>query len=119
MLLDKILSEHENEQTEAIRKLNDDFRKTFVGGRVNLTSGIVALGQDAVMAICLAVSAYSDFDEGNDPHGEHDFEAIDFRNQKIFWKIDYYDAKLEYGSENPADPKQTTRVLTIMLASEY
>jgi hypothetical protein len=38
---------------------------------------------------------------------------------KLFWKIDYYDTSLQYGSENPADPDQTTRVLTIMLASEY
>ncbi len=31
----------------------------------------------------------------------------------------YYDANVEFGSEDPADPTKTTRVLTIMLTSEY
>lgn len=39
--------------------------------------------------------------------------------RKIFWKIGYYDTTLEKGSEAPADPKETMRVLTIMPASEY
>ena len=34
-------------------------------------------------------------------------------------KLDYFDKELKFGSENPADPSKTTRVLTIMLAEEY
>jgi len=52
-------------------------------------------------------------------HGEHDFGSFDYCGERIFWKIDYYDRECRYGSENPADPEQTTRVLTIMLAKEY
>ena len=60
-----------------------------------------------------------DFTEDNDPHGEHDFGSFELAGRKFFWKIDYYDANMEFGSEDPADPAKTTRVLTIMLAEEY
>ena len=61
----------------------------------------------------------ADFTPDNDPYGEHDFGCVTVDGRKVFWKIDYYDRECRYGSECPADPAQTTRVLTIMLASEY
>jgi uncharacterized protein DUF3768 len=33
--------------------------------------------------------------------------------------IDYYDPTEEFGSQDPADPTKTVRVLTILLADEY
>jgi hypothetical protein len=54
-----------------------------------------------------------------DPYGEHDFGNFEVAGQKFFFKIDYYDPNLEFGSEDPGDPQKTTRVLTIMLAEEY
>jgi Protein of unknown function (DUF3768) len=55
----------------------------------------------------------------NDPYGEHDFGVVEFDGQKIFFKIDYFDKTLTYGSPDPADPTVTERVITIMLADEY
>jgi hypothetical protein len=88
--------------------------------RIMMTRGITALPPLLQISIAAEVRNFNDFTEDNDPHGEHDFGAFDIEGAgKIFWKIDYYDSDLQYGSEDPADPQKTTRVLTIMLASEY
>ena len=55
----------------------------------------------------------------NDPHKEHDFGSFEIAGRKFFFKLDYYDLAMEFGSEDPADPAKTMRVLTIMLAEEY
>ena len=102
-----------------IKTLNDNFRKTFIGGRVMLTSGIRAKTQDEIAEILEKVRSLDNFTTANDPYGEHDFGSFDYKGQKIFWKIDYYDLNYEYMSENPADPAITNQVLIIMLASEY
>ena len=62
---------------------------------------------------------FSAFTPENDPHGEHDFGSFALAGRKLFFKIDYFDATMQFGSEDPADPAKTTRVLTIMLAEEY
>jgi hypothetical protein len=105
--------------TLRIRELNDRFRRTGDGGRQLITSGIQQMGLVATLTIRQLVADYDAFCEDNDPYGEHDFGALTYHGDKIFWKIDYYDVTLTAGSPDPADPAVTTRVLTIMLASEY
>ena len=103
-----------------IATLNDKFRKTFTGGQVLLTAGIDSKPKDDVANILLMVQNFDNFNEGNDPYGEHDFGSFDYKGNKIFFKIDYYDRfNKRFASENPANPTVTTRVMTIMLAEEY
>lgn len=102
-----------------IRDLNDAFRRTFAGGRVMMTSGVAELPDMVKANALLLVASFDHFTEDNDPRGEHDFGSFELVNRKFFWKIDYYDERCEFGSENPADPAKTTRVLTIMFAEEY
>ena len=111
--------EAECRRRASIRELNDDLRRTMIGGQVMITSGIEALGLMVVTSILQAVRQFDDFSSANDPFDEHDFGALTWQAHKVFWKIDYYDKQLEFGSPDPADPDVTARVITIMLASEY
>lgn len=102
-----------------IKTLNDAFRHSLQGGRVMLTCGIKAKTHDEIAEILEKIRSFDNFTTANDPYGEHDFGSFDYKGQKIFFKIDYYDLNYEYMSENPADPTITNQVLIIMLASEY
>jgi len=103
-----------------IRELNDRFRTKGEGtGSIMITLGVQSLGETFMHDAMLAVKEFSDFSNDNDPWGEHDFGAVEIDDQKIFWKLDYYDPSLTAGSENPANETLTHRVLTIMLANEY
>lgn len=100
-----------------IAELNDHLRCSNVGGRIAITQGVLATG--SVPAILARVRAFDAFDTDNDPYGQRDFGALDCGGEKVFWKIDYYDQAMQFGSPDPADPSVTCRVLTVMLASEY
>lgn len=102
-----------------IKTSNDNFRRSFIGGKVMLTQGINAKLADDVAIILSEVGMFNDFTKANDPYGEHDFGSFDYKDDKIFFKIDYYDNNIQYLSPNPEDETQTVRVLTVMLASEY
>jgi hypothetical protein len=102
-----------------IAELNDALRQTFVGGKILMTRGVAVLPDDERAAVLNAVKTFDAFTKDNDPHGEHDFGQVEVGGSSYFWKIDYFAPDMENGSENPADPKQTVRVLTIMLAEEY
>jgi hypothetical protein len=109
-----------NGKIAVIRRLNDLARTAMgVSSRLVQTAGISALPLADQSAIREKVELFDKFTPDNDPYGEHDFGSFDHNGQRILWKIDYYDRNLEAGSEDPSDPRITTRVLTILLAEEY
>lgn len=103
----------------AICEQNDAFRKNLSGGRLNVTSGVVEHTEGQIGALMLAIAAFDQFTNDNDPHIEHDFGSLTYMDQPLFWKIDYYDLDMRHGSPNPADTDVTIRVLTVMMAWEY
>ena len=103
--------------TARIAALNDRARRTFMECRVIITAGVQALGN--VDAVLRQVQVFEAFTPDNDPYAEHDFGAIRYQGQTIFWKINCYDLDLHMHSPAPSDKTVTARVLTIMLAEEY
>jgi hypothetical protein len=104
---------------ERIRELNDHLRRTGRGGMVLLSCGVAALSVPTVKRLFDRIADFEDFGPDNDPHGEHDSGAVDFEGASFLWKIDYLDRARVAASPDPADPRVTVRVLTVMLAEEY
>jgi len=109
---------------------NDAFRKLAclgetpsqpIQGRMHLTSSLAMAEDGLALEAVQAVGAFDIFELENDPDGWHDFGAVDIRGEKIFWKIDLYeaDSDFRYGAEVPDNPATTMRVLTIMMASDW
>ena len=111
--------ENLSEADQRVRELNDQFRLTFIGGRILLTRGVQALPAEVANKVIQAIQAFDDFDGDNDPYGTHEFGSVEVDGQKVWFKIDAYDHNLEYGSPDPSDPVVTKRVMTILLPSEY
>jgi len=116
----------DDERRIVIRTLNDQFRKTGIGGSVFVTRGVEYLPEDTKQKIIEAVRAFDDFNDNNDPYGEHDCAAVKIDGERIFphrqathWKIDYYDRQLKNLSPDASNTDLTNRVMTIMLSSEY
>lgn len=105
--------------TDRIRALNDDFRRSFVGGNAVMTAGVASLGSELVERAVKTLIAFDDFHHANDPHEEHDFGMFVVDGHQLFFKIDYFDKSLTYHSPDPADASVTERVITLMLAEEY
>lgn len=100
--------------TAKIANLNDTARRNIE--RCVVSRG-VAERYLQMNEIFVAVRDYADFNEDNDPYGEHDFGSFELGDTKYFWKIDYYTEDLSAGCD-PLDPR-CRRILTILLAEEY
>jgi Protein of unknown function (DUF3768) len=124
------------EQTARIARLNDLARSAMgVACTAVATVGFRSLSASDQSSVRELIETYDAFDEDNDPRGERDFGCVyqlgdgrwtterprlsDDERERVFWKLDYYDRDLQFGSEDAANPAVTRRVLTIMLADEY
>ena len=124
------------EQAARIARLNDMARQAMgVACTAVATVGFQSLPDADQSQVRELIETFDAFDENNDPHGERDFGTIyqlgdgrwttertrvrDDERERVFWKFDYYDRDLRFGSEDAANPTITRRVLTIMLADEY
>ncbi len=83
---------------EVIKEQNDTFRRavltgitTRLVGRVVCSPGVATLSAEELAALGQAVACFTDFNDDNDPYGEHDFGAVEVGDQRYFWKIDYFD----------------------------
>jgi len=106
-------------KSASISRLNDLLRTQGIGGRVVATLGVQNLSHDTRGKVVEAIRVFDKFDDDDDPYKEHDFGSVEIEGDKFFFKIDYYDPSLKFGSEDPSDPEKTTRVMTIMRADEY
>lgn len=107
------------ERRERICALNDQLRRHHIGGRIMVTNGVVTEGEAFLTTALLMIAAFNDFSDANDPYGEHDFGAVTVGQQRLFWKIDYYDQSLTNAAVDPSSDTGCVRVLTIMKAEEY
>lgn len=76
----------DNNKSEEIARLNDDFRHHLSKGTLVLTSGIRCNTKEDIAEIIAHVRNFNNFNEDNDPYGEHDFGAFDFRGKRYFGK---------------------------------
>jgi hypothetical protein len=107
-------------RAERIALLNDELRSHGRGGQIVITRGVHELTGPDVSDLLRALAAFKDFDADSDPHGERDFGIFDFNGREVMFKIDYYsDAQFQWGSNDPANPDVTERVLTVLLPEEY
>lgn len=113
-------------QAATIARQNDQFRAALAfgappetAGKALFTPGVDAMGPEFLALLQLTVAGFADFNEDNDPYGDHSFGVVEVCGTRVFWKIDLCDEDYTFGAEEPTDPERTRRVLTIFLPSEY
>ena len=94
---------------DKIIALNDHFRTTFTGGRVQMTPSVYQLdAQLRGRAMCV-LARYNKFDH----ESEHDWGVFIFGGYSFEWRIEYRGKDGTGRSPDPTDANQTLRVLTL------
>ncbi len=103
--------------SQNIRKKNDLLRQQVplvpMPNRFMMTSSVACLPEKKLTSLFSKVVNFNDFNQDNDPHGEHDFGTVFQDGEKYFWKIDYYDDDYKFHKEDG------NRVILLMHARDY
>ncbi|HDZ82240.1 MAG TPA: DUF3768 domain-containing protein [Roseobacter sp.] len=111
-----------------IAQQNDAFRTSVTAsvkppgappGKLVMTAGIAAQSDEFRAALIGALIAFDAFDVDSDPYGLHEMGVLEIEGERVWFKFYLFDENFEYGSEAPADPARTCRVLTLLFPSEY
>ena len=105
-------------KAEIIARLNDQLRKSGKGGTIVTTRNVRSLEGFDALELVTALAHYDGFDEDNDPHGERDMGDFILFDTDLYFKIDYFEQDLKFGSDDPADASITHRILTIMTKAD-
>lgn len=123
-MIEPFTAASDDTRVATIAHLNDRTRQGLDRtARIMMTSSCLATfapgdraGGIVAQAQLLAALRRHEFSEAE--ARERDRGSFTFRGTTVYFRIDYYDADLAYGSENPADANVTRRVLTIMLRED-
>jgi hypothetical protein len=100
---------NKTDRRDKIIELNDELRTTFKGGRVQMTRNVFDL-DDRLRGRALAVMArYNRFDRDS----EHDCGVFIFAGYSFEWRIEYRGKDGIGVSQDPRNPEETLRVLTL------
>ena len=104
---------------KAIALLNDRFRQGDRSlGEYQLSRQVLALPKSKQKQLYSMLQDFSDFNPQNDPTGERKSGEIIIDNSIYKWRIDYLDSSMTMLSDNPSDPNQTARILSLFRADE-
>lgn len=104
---------------EFIARKNDEIRKSILVGvepptRVLYTAGVFNLPVNKIVKLLSLVRDFDDFNEDNDPYGEHDGAKVIMDGEEYLWKFDCVNR-----DDMETYKRDGVRILTIMRLSEY
>jgi len=100
-------------RSEETARRNDIARQLSLG--VTVTNRAAKLPD--LEGLLRSVRTYNDFTEKNDPYQAHDMGFLEWRGERVVWKIDYYNEMLTCFEDPISDTCK--RIITVMLAKEY
>jgi hypothetical protein len=103
-------------QQNSERELNDALRRSFTGGRVLISPGVLSLPPEDHAKVLERVRGFTAFIDANIPH--HDFGSFELGGVVYCFELECFSRARDPAKE-PVAAGKGSRVLTIMRADEY